>query len=32
MATQTLTQRQPDASAAAAVPIEALAGGTPRHR
>ena len=29
MATQTLTQRQPDASAAAPVPIEALAGGTP---
>ena len=29
MATTTLTQRQPDASAAAPVPIEALAGGTP---
>ena len=29
MATQTLTQRQPDASAAAPVPIEALAGGRP---
>jgi hypothetical protein len=29
MATQTLTQRQPDASAAAPVPIAALAGGTP---
>ena len=29
MATQTLTQRQTDASIAAAVPIEALAGGTP---
>src|SRR6266511_1516198 len=29
MATQTLTQRETDASIAAAVPIEALAGGTP---
>jgi hypothetical protein len=29
MATQTLTQRQPDASAAAPVPIPALAGGRP---
>src|SRR5512144_2900712 len=29
MATQTLTQRQPDASAAALVPMEALAGGRP---
>ena len=29
MATQTLTQRQPDASAATAVPIEVLAGGRP---
>ena len=29
MATQTLTQRQTDASVAAPVPIEALAGGTP---
>ena len=30
MATQTLTQRQPDASAAAPVPIEVLAGGKPK--
>ena len=29
MATTTLTQRQPDASAAAPLPIEALAGGKP---
>jgi hypothetical protein len=29
MATQTLTQRQTDASIAAAVPIEALASGSP---
>ena len=29
MATQTLTQRQPDASVPAPVPIEALAGGSP---
>ncbi len=29
MATTTLTQRQPDASAAIPLPIEALAGGTP---
>ena len=29
MATQTLTQRQPDASAAIPLPLEALAGGTP---
>ena len=29
MATQTLTQRDTDASIAAPVPIEALAGGTP---
>ena len=29
MATQTLTQRETDASVAAAMPIAALAGGTP---